>query len=95
MPNPADVHTDPTLEIEIFRPVRARIFNSISLANSLETDWINSLDDALCLQLEAACSQQPERVFSRARKAAAIYQFLYFMAKSHSSHLVAKRNNFN
>jgi hypothetical protein len=34
-------------------------------------------------------------VFSGAGQASAIDQFLYFVAKSHSPHLVAKRSNFN
>src|SRR5215471_12011033 len=92
--NTSDVNSNPAVKIEIFWPVRSGICYSISLANSLETDWINSLDDALCLQREALRSQQPERMFSRAGKAAAVDQFLYFMTESHCSHLVAKRNNF-
>jgi len=93
--NSADVHPNPAVKIEIFWPVRSGICYCISLANSLETDWINSLDDALCLQREPLRAQQPERMFSRTGKAAAIYQLLYFMAQSHNSHLVAKQNNFN
>jgi len=34
-------------------------------------------------------------MFSRALQAPAIYQFLYLMVKSHTSHLVAKQSNFN
>jgi hypothetical protein len=34
-------------------------------------------------------------MFSRASQALAIDQFSYFLAKLHSSHLVAKRKNFN
>jgi hypothetical protein len=34
-------------------------------------------------------------MFSRASQALAIDQFSYFMPELHSSHLVAKRNNFN
>src|SRR2546429_271156 len=37
--NPTDVNSDPTLKIEIFRPVRAGICDSISLTNLLETGW--------------------------------------------------------
>ena len=33
--------------------------------------------------------------FSRASYALTVDQFSYFMAKLHSSHLVAKHNNFN
>jgi len=93
--NPADVNSDPTIEIEIFRPVRAGICYSVSLANLLEASRIDCLDDPLCLQLEAVRAQQPERMFSRASQALAVDQFSYFMAKSHNSHLVAKPNNFN
>jgi hypothetical protein len=51
--NPPDVNSDPAIEIEIFRPVRAGICYSVSPANLLETGRIDCLDDALCLQLEA------------------------------------------
>ena len=43
--NPADVNFDPTLKIEIFRPVRAGICDSISLTNLIETNWIDCFDD--------------------------------------------------
>jgi len=93
--NPSDINSDPAIEIQIFRPVRAGICYGVSPANMLETGRINCLDDALCLQLEAAGAEKSERVFSRASEAPAVDQFSYFMAKLHSSHLVAKRNNFN
>jgi len=51
--NPSNVNSDPAIEIEIFRPVRAGICYSVSLANLLETGRIDRLDDSLCLQLEA------------------------------------------
>src|SRR5215472_15108731 len=54
--NSSDVNSDPAIEIEIFRPVRAGIRYSISPANLLKTSWINCLDDALCLEREAARS---------------------------------------
>jgi hypothetical protein len=52
--NPSDIHTDPTIEIEIFRPVRAGIGYGVSPANVLEASRINCLDDTLCLKREAA-----------------------------------------
>jgi len=93
--NPPDVHSNPAIETEVFRPVRAGSFYRLSSANLLEARWIDCLDNALCLQREAVRAQHSERVFSRARQALAIDQFSYFMPKLHSSHLVAKRNNFN
>ena len=93
--NPFDVHSDPTIEIEIFRPVRTGIRYGVSLANLLESIWIDRLNNALCLQLEPVRAQHSKGVFSRARQAPAIDQFSYFMAKLHRLHLVAKRNNFN
>ena len=51
--SPPDVDSDPTIEIEIFRPVRARICHGVSPANLLEASRIDCLDDPLCLQLEA------------------------------------------
>ena len=54
--NPPDVNSDPTIEIEIFRPIRAGICYGVTPANLLEASRINCLDDALCLKREAACS---------------------------------------
>ena len=51
--NPPDVHSNPAIKIEIFRPVRAGICYGVSLANLLEAIWIDCLDNALCLQREA------------------------------------------
>src|SRR5947208_11139837 len=51
--NPPDIDSDPTIEIEIFRPVRAGICYGISPANLLEASRIECLDDPLCSQLEA------------------------------------------
>src|SRR6476660_9424860 len=51
--NPPDVNSDPTVEIEIFRPVRAGICHRVSPANLLEASRIECLDDPLCLQREA------------------------------------------
>jgi len=81
--NPADVNSDPTLKIEIFRPVRAGICDSISLTNLIETSWIDCFDHPFCIKREAISSQQSERMLSRAGQAPAIYQFSNFVAKSH------------
>src|SRR5215475_5388273 len=62
--NPTDVHSDPTIEVEVFRPVRAGICYGVSPADLLKTSRINCLDDAPCLKREAVRSQQSERVFS-------------------------------
>src|SRR4030095_4612296 len=48
--NPSNVNFDPAIEIEIFRPVRARICYSITLANLFETRGIDCFDNALCLK---------------------------------------------
>src|SRR6266480_2833337 len=55
--DPPDVDSDPTIEIEIFRPVRAGICNGISPANLLKASRIECLDDPLCSQLEAFRAQ--------------------------------------
>jgi len=81
--NPADVNSDPTLKIEIFRPVRAGICDSISPTNLIETSWIDCFDHPFCIKREAIRSQQSQRMFSRAGQAPAIYQLLNFVAKSH------------
>jgi hypothetical protein len=81
--NPADVNSDPALKIEIFRPVRAGICDSISLTNLIETSSIDCFDDPFCIKREAVGSQQSERMLSRAGQAPAIYQLSDFVAKSH------------
>jgi len=81
--NPANVNSDPAFEIEIFRPVRAGIFNSMSLTDLLETNGINRLDYPFRLQWETLRVQQSECVLPRACQAAAIYQFSHFVTKSH------------
>src|SRR6266478_3088975 len=83
--NPSDVNSDPAIEIEIFRPVRAGICNSISLTNLLEPSWIDCFDHPFCIKREAISSHQPERMFSRTGEATAIYKLSYFVAKSHST----------
>ena len=81
--NPADVNSDPALKIEIFRPVRAGICDSISLANLIETGWVDCSDDPFGIKREAVGSQQSERMLSRAGQTPAIYQLSNFVAKSH------------
>src|SRR6478609_2860110 len=53
LPNPPDVNSDPTIEIEIFRPVRAGICHCVSPADLFELDGIDCLNDAFCLQRKA------------------------------------------
>src|SRR5439155_23048363 len=50
LPNPADVNFDPTVQIEIFWPVRAGIRDGVSLTNFLETSWIDCFDDSFCIK---------------------------------------------
>ena len=78
--NPFDIHSDPPVKIEILRPVRTGICYGISLANLIETSWIDCLDNALCLQREPVRAQHTKGVFPRARQAFAVDQFSYFMA---------------
>jgi len=49
----ADIDFNPTLQIEIFRPVRAGIRNSVSLTNLLERSWIDCFDHPFCIKWEA------------------------------------------
>ena len=83
--DPADIDFDPTLQIEIFRPVRAGICDRVSPTNLLERSWIDCFDHPFCIKREAISSQQPERMFSRTGEATAIYKLSYFVAKSHST----------
>src|SRR4029077_7375201 len=81
--NSPDVYSDPTIEIEIFRPICAGICDRVTLANLRETNRIDRFDDPFFIQREPASSEKPERMFPRADQAPAIYQLPYFMSKSH------------
>ena len=81
--NPAEIDFNPTLQIEIFRPVRAGICDCVLPTNLLEPSWVDCFDHPFCIKREAISSQQPERMLSRAGQATAIYKLSYFVAKSH------------
>ena len=70
--NPADVNFDPAVEVEIFWPVCAWVFDGVSLANLLEADWIDCFDDPFCIERESPRSQQSEGMLSCAGQASAI-----------------------
>ena len=93
--NPPNVNSDPAVEIEIFRPVRAGICHRVSLANLLEPAGSIVSMTRFVSSGKRFARKQSESMFSCASQALAIDQFSYFMAKLHSSHLVAKHNNFN
>jgi hypothetical protein len=93
--DPANVDSDPALEIKILWPICSGICYGIPSANLFKLDRINRIDDALCPKHKPVGVQHPERVLSRTSQASAIDQLSYFMPKSHSPHLVAKRHNFN
>ena len=79
----ADVDSDPTVEIEIFWPIRAWVCHGVTLANAREANRIDCFDDPFLIQREPTSSEKPERMFPRADEAATIYKLLYFMSKSH------------
>lgn len=54
--NPPDINSDPTIEIEIFRPVCAGICYGVSPANTFEISRIDCLDNAPCLKRETVRS---------------------------------------
>jgi hypothetical protein len=73
LPNSVDVDFDPTVQVQIFWPVRAGICDCVSLTNFLETSWIDCFDDSFCVQRKPVRSQQPERMFSCAGQGPAIH----------------------
>ena len=83
LPNSSNVYSDPAIEIEIFRPVSAGIFDRVSFANPLERNRIDRFDHPFFIQQEPIRSEKPERMFPRADQALAIYKLAYFMSKSH------------
>src|ERR1044072_3260818 len=78
--NSPNVDSDPTVEIEIFRPVRAGIGYCITLAHLRETNRIDRFNDRVFFQWEPASSEKPERMFPRADQAPAIYKLPNFMS---------------
>src|SRR5438132_10271812 len=81
--NSSNIHSDPPVEIEIFRPVCGGICDRVSLANLLESNRIDRFDNPFFIQRESTGSEKSERVFPRADQAPAIYKLAYFMSKSH------------
>ena len=77
------VDSDPTVEIEIFRPVRTGVGDGVTFANLLETNRIDCFDDPFFSERESTSSKKPERMFPCADQAPAIYELSYFMSKSH------------
>ena len=78
--NPANIDSDPTVEIEIFRPVCAGIGHRVTLANLREPNRIDRFNDPVFIQREPATSEKPERMFPRADQAPAIYKLPDFMS---------------
>ena len=81
--NSPNVDSDPPIEIEIFRPVRAGICDRVSLANLLESNRIDCFDNPFFIQREPTGSEKSERMFPRADQAPAIHKLAYFVLKSH------------
>ena len=79
--NAANVDVDPSVEVEIFRPIFARIFDSVAPANLLEPVGIDCLDHSRRLEAKTVRPKKPERVPSGAGQASAIYKLLKFMGK--------------
>ena len=78
--NSPNVDSDPTVEIEIFRPVGAGIGYRVTLANLRETNRIDRFNDPVFIQREPASSEKPERMFPRADQAPAIDKLPNFMS---------------
>ena len=78
--NSPNVDSDPTIEIEIFRPVCAGIGYRVTLANLRETNRIDRFDNPVFIQREPTSSEKSERMFPRADQAPAIYKLPYFMS---------------
>ena len=81
--NSPDVDSDPTIQIEIFRPVCARICYRVTFANLCEPNWIDRFNDPVLVQRKPTGSEKPERMFSSAGQALAVDEFAYFMSKPH------------
>ena len=79
--NPANVDADPSLEIQKFGPVLGGTFNSVTLANLLETLGIDRFDYSLRLQSKTVRPKKSERVPSCADQGFAIYKLPKFMRK--------------
>ena len=79
--NPPDVDSDPTIQVEILRPVCARICYRVTLADLPEPSWIYRFDDSILVQRKPTRSKEPERVFSSADQTLPVDELAYFMSK--------------
>jgi len=79
--NPTNVNVYPSFQIKKFGPVRAGTFNTVALANLVETLGIDRFDYSLRLQTKAVRPKKSERVPSYADQAFAIYELVKFMRK--------------
>jgi len=77
----ANVNVYPSFEIKKFGPVLAGTFNTVALANLLETLGIDRFDYSLRLQMKTVRPKKSERVPSCADQGFAIYKFPKFMGK--------------
>ena len=78
--NSSNVDSDPTVEIEIFRPVCAGIGHRVTPADLRETNRIDRFNDPVLIQGKPASSEKSERMFPRADEAPAIYKLPNFMS---------------
>jgi hypothetical protein len=53
------VDSDPTIEIEIFRPICARVGDGVALPNLLEPNWIDCFDNPFFVKRESTGSENP------------------------------------
>jgi hypothetical protein len=79
--NPANVDIDPAIKFEIFWPVRARMFDGIALANSLEALGVDCFNHSPFLKTKTVHPKKPECMPSCAGQCPAIYKFFQFMGK--------------
>jgi hypothetical protein len=81
--NSPDIDSDPTIQVEILRPVCAWICYRVTLANLREPSRIDRFDDSILVQWKPTCSEEPERMFSGAGQALTVDELAYFMSKPH------------
>ena len=95
--NASNVDVDPTLEMKILRPVRARTFDRVTPPNLLELFSVDRLNDAIGLKWKPPFIKKSTSMIFSAGQSLAAEKFLDLVTEAHTntSHDLARDRKFN
>ena len=79
----ANVDADPTIQVEILRPIFARVFDRVSAMNSLKLSAIDCLNDVFGGKRKARAEEKSPDMATRAGDAFPVEQLVDLVPKSH------------